>query len=222
MTILPDLSYEKDLWQKGFKYIVGIDEVGRGSWAGPLVAAGVILPHEYKIPKGLADSKLVKKEERKRLAKLIQDEALSIKIVEVSNLQINKIGVGQATQKAFRKIINSISPAPDFCLIDAFYIKYLAKKRQLPIKHGDALCASISAASIVAKVYRDDLMRKLANLYPNYGFEKHKGYGTKFHQQAILDHGFSKIHRTGYNLRFLSQEKGQTLTKATVGLKVWP
>lgn len=204
MTILPDLSYEKDLWQKGYKHVVGIDEVGRGSWAGPLVAAGVILPQNFKIPTGLADSKLVKEEERTRLAKLIQNEAISIKIVEVSHLSINKIGVGSATQTAFRKIINSITPSPDFCLIDAFSIKYLAKKKQLPIKHGDALCATIAAASIVAKVYRDDLMRRFAKNFPLYGFEKHKGYGTAAHQKAIKDNGFCQIHRTSYNLRFLS------------------
>jgi ribonuclease HII len=205
MTILPDLSFEKDLWKKGFNYIVGMDEVGRGSWAGPLVAAGVILPHKYKIPKGLADSKLVNKSLRRKLAKSILSDAVAVKIVEISNLQINKIGIGAATQTAFRKIIYSISSVPDFCLIDAFYVKYVAKKKQLPIKHGDVLCASISAASIVAKVYRDDLMRKLAEKFPLYGFEKHKGYGTMAHQMAIKKNGFCQIHRTSYNLRFLSQ-----------------
>lgn len=202
--VLPTLDFEKNLWQKGYEHVIGIDEVGRGSWAGPLVAAGVILPKHFKIPDGLADSKLVKKNLRKHLSKLIMSQAISYKIVEISNLKINKIGIGNATQETFRKIISSISPLPDYCLIDAFNIKYLAKKKQLAIIHGDALSASIAAASIIAKVYRDDLMRKFAQVYPNYGFEKHKGYGTKFHEQAILDYGFSQIHRTSYNLAFLN------------------
>lgn len=201
--LLPDLSYEKSLWQKGINYIVGMDEVGRGSWAGPLVAAGVILPVNFKIPQGLADSKLVKKNARRNLSKLIHSQALSVHIVEISHLKINQIGVGRATQMAFRKIVKNIIPSPQYCLIDAFYIKNLAKKRQLGIIHGDAICASIAAASIVAKVYRDDLMRKLSKVYPQYGFAKHKGYGTKLHQNAIKKFGFTKIHRTSYNLQFL-------------------
>lgn len=201
--ILPNMSYEKKLWQEGVNNIVGIDEVGRGSWAGPLVAAGVILPQNFKIPSGLADSKLVKKNSRRKLSKIIHKKAIAVHIIEIPNTKINRIGIGKATQEAFRKIISSITPIPDYCLIDAFYVKYIAKNRQHSIKHGDVICASIAAASIVAKVYRDDLMRKLSKLYPNYGFEKHKGYGTKLHQEAIKNFGFSQIHRTSYNLSFL-------------------
>lgn len=201
--VTPTLEIETSLWQKGYKYIVGIDEVGRGSWAGPLVAAGVILPVNFQIPDGLADSKLVKPQMRQKLSEIIKREAIATFIAEIPVRQIDKIGVGKATQEAFRQISRKISPAAQYCLIDAFYIKYFSRKKQMPVAHGDQICASISAASIVAKVYRDNLMKKLHKAYPNYGFSKHKGYGTKQHQEAIRKHGLSKIHRKSYNLSFL-------------------
>lgn len=202
--VLPTLDIEKSLWSKGYKFIIGIDEVGRGSWAGPLVVGGVILPPNFTIPKGLADSKLVPSKKREELAKIIKKTALSAATVEIQAPHIDKIGISRATQEAFRKIARIAIPAPDFHLIDAFYIKYFAKKYQMAVKDGDKVSASIAAASIVAKVYRDNLMKKLHAKYPNYGFEKHKGYGTKMHQEAIKQYGFSKIHRTSYNLQFLS------------------
>lgn len=200
---LPTLDIEYSLWQKGYKYIVGIDEVGRGSWAGPLVAAGVILPPDAKIPDGLADSKLVKHRKRNELAQIIKRLALGYYIAEVSVSQIDKIGVGAATFVAFRKIVKHISPSADFCLIDAFHIKYLNRKKQMAVKSGDKISASIAAASIIAKVYRDNLMKRLHFKFPQYGFGKHKGYGTSIHQAAIAKFGLSKIHRTSYNLNFL-------------------
>ncbi|HSX19259.1 MAG TPA: ribonuclease HII [Candidatus Saccharimonadales bacterium] len=201
--ILPTLDIENSLWHKGYKYVVGIDEVGRGSWAGPLVAAGVILPINFTIPEGLADSKLVKPQKRTILSKFILENALSSYIAEIPVKEIDKIGVGKATQEAFRQISRRIAPKAEFCLIDAFYIKYFSKKKQMAVKHGDQICASISAASIIAKVYRDNLMEKLHKTYPDYGFAKHKGYGTKVHQEAIKKYGFSKVHRRSYNLDYL-------------------
>ena len=201
--ILADLDLEKALWEKGHKLVAGIDEVGRGSWAGPLVAAGVIFPQNFTIPAKLADSKQVSKKERKRLAALIRKTAVSINIVEIPVEKINEVGIGKATQLAFRKIVASFNPKPTYCLIDAFHIKYFSKTKQLAIKHGDIKSASIAAASIVAKVYRDDLMEALSQKYPRYGFEKHKGYGTTLHQKTIKKNGFCKIHRTSYNLSFL-------------------
>lgn len=201
--IFPTLDIENSLWQKGHKYIVGIDEVGRGSWAGPLVAAGVILPQDFTIPQGLADSKLVKPQMRNKLSQIIQKSAVGFYIAEVSVGEIDKIGVGAATFVAFRKIMHTISPQADFCIVDAFHIKYLNRKKQLAVKNGDKISASIATASIVAKVYRDKLMKHLHFQFPNYGFGKHKGYGTKLHQEAIKKYGFSKIHRTSYNLDFL-------------------
>ena len=199
--VKPTLDLENSLWLKGYNSIVGIDEVGRGSWAGPLVVAGVILPKDFKIPDGLADSKLVKPQTRVKLSKVINHSALRISIVQIQPKDIDKVGVGRATHIAFRKVATALKP--DFCLIDAFYIKHLARKRQQAVKDGDKICASIAAASIVAKVYRDKLMKSISPKYPQYGFGKHKGYGTKMHQEAIRRYGFTKIHRMSYNLDFL-------------------
>ncbi len=200
---LPTLEVEKTLWNRGLEFIAGIDEVGRGSWAGPLVAAGVILPKNFKIPTGLKDSKQLNRKQREVLDISIKNSAVAYSIVEVSHEKINSVGVGAVNQIAFRKIIKNLNPQPDFTIVDAFRIKYFNKSKQMAIKFGDAKCATIAAASIIAKVYRDKLMDKLSIIYPNYGFEKHKGYGTKIHQNAILKFGFCEIHRTNYNLNFL-------------------
>lgn len=199
----PTLELENLYWQKGYKHIVGIDEVGRGSWAGPMVAAGVILPSGFQIPENLADSKLLKPRQREFLAKIVKTQSKRFAICEVSVSEIDKLGIVQATAVLFRRIAKEIRP--DFCLIDAFYIKHFPRKKQMAVKGGDKICASIAAASIIAKVYRDSLMRKLHFKYPLYGFGKNKGYGTKFHQEAIKKYGFSKIHRISYNLAYLLQ-----------------
>lgn len=204
MKIFPDLSLEKTLWRKGFHYIVGIDEVGRGSWAGPLVAAGVILPLDFKIPQGLADSKQVLPQKRIEFSKIIKKTSLAYEVVSIENKDLDKIGLTKATNYVFKQIVKRISLKPDFCLIDAFYIKYFSRKKQLAIKNGDQKSASIACASIIAKVYRDELMVKLHKVYPRYQLNKHKGYGTKIHQKAITKWGLSQIHRKSYNLQFLS------------------
>lgn len=203
--VIPTLKYERLYWSQGYQFICGIDEVGRGSWAGPLVVAGVILPQNFKIPVGLADSKQVRPAMRYKLSKYIQDTAVSFAIAQIEPRVIDKHGVGQATHKAFRKVVRSIKPKPDFCLIDALYIKHFSRKHQLAVKNGDKISASIAAASIIAKVYRDQLMENLSKSYPQYGLSAHKGYGTKAHQEAIKKHGLSKIHRASYNLNFLFQ-----------------
>lgn len=197
------LRYERFLWRSGKRYIAGIDEVGRGSWAGPVVAAAVVLPPGWRKPKNLADSKLLRPIDREKLARVIKREAVSYAIAETSVAVINREGVGRATQRAFRRAIKDLNVRPDFHLIDAFYIKYLPKKSQLPIVKGDEKCASIAAASIIAKVYRDRQMKNLSRQYPDYGFAKHKGYGTKEHQSAIKERGFSPVHRLSFDLSFL-------------------
>jgi len=202
--VLPNLKLESSLWRKGYRRIVGIDEVGRGSWAGPLVAAGVILPQDFEIPENLADSKMLKPSQRVKLERIIKQKALAVNIIEISPARINRIGLGKVSQEIFRKVARSLKPAPDFCLIDAFYIKYFSRKKQMAVKNGDKISASIAAASIVAKVYRDKLMRSLHFKYPEYGFGRHKGYGTLYHQQAIKKFGFCKIHRTSFNLDYLT------------------
>ena len=203
----PTLEIEKSFWEKDFEFVAGLDEVGRGAWAGPVVAAAVILPCNFQIPEGLADSKLLKHRERKKLAKIIYATALAYSVSQVNLPVINKKGIGEATQKAFRLAIRNLKVRPQYSLIDAFYIKHFNRKVQKPIKNGDKICASISAASIVAKVYRDELMKKLHFKYPQYGFGKHKGYGTRAHQEAIAKYGFCPLHRKSFNLQWVLDAK---------------
>lgn len=198
--VLPTLDIEKLLWEQGYVYIAGLDEVGRGCFAGPVVVGAVVFPQDVVLPEGLADSKLLKPKLREKLAEEIKKVAKSWSVAEITVTHINKKGIGKATQMAFRKSIKLLSKPPDFILIDAFYIKHLNRKRQRPIKNGDKICASISAASIIAKVYRDKLMKKLHKKFPQYGFAKHKGYGTKAHQEAIRQYGLSRIHRRSFKL----------------------
>jgi len=199
MKIPAGFDYEKRLWDQGIRLVVGIDEVGRGAWAGPVVAAAVIFPPFSEFSFEIFESKLLPPKSREKLSKKLEKVA-KIGIGEVDVPTINKIGIGKASQKAFRKAVMQVEGACDYYLIDAFYIKYWSKQNQLPIKHGDRLCASIAAASIVAKVYRDRLMKKLAGKYPQYGFEKHKGYGTMLHRQSIGKFKLSDIHRRSFNL----------------------
>ena len=201
--VLPTLNLEESLWSTGFKYICGIDEVGRGSWAGPLIVAGVILPQDFVLPEGLADSKLVKPSKRKSLSITIKQQAAGFYISQISPKIIDKIGLAKAAQMAFRQVAGRIRPSPHYVLIDAFYIRHFNRRKQQAVKDGDKVCASIAAASIIAKVHRDELMKKQHFRYPKYGFAKHKGYGTSQHQRAIRAYGFSKIHRRSFNLNYL-------------------
>ncbi len=198
--VFSDLSIEFTLWQQGFKLVCGVDEVGRGCFAGPVVAGAVLLSDECSIPDGLADSKLLKPKVRKDLVEKIKESAVAWSIGEVSVEMINQIGIGKATQMAFVQAIKKLTQVPDQILIDAFYIEGLDKNNQHPIIGGDKLCSSIAAASIIAKVYRDELMEKLDDEFPGYDFGIHKGYGTKSHQEAIKKNGLSALHRTSFNL----------------------
>lgn len=192
-------AYELKLWQEGFQRVVGLDEVGRGAWAGPVVAAAVVFPPYVDFPEPLFDSKLLTNRKRCRLAKAIEKHALSLGVATIDVSVINRVGVGRATQFAFRKALRLLGVQPDFYLIDAFYVKYLPRGKQKPIKKGDQCCASIAAASIVAKVYRDKLMRRLHFRFSQYGFGRHKGYGTQKHQRAITELGVLPIHRKNYS-----------------------
>ncbi len=212
---LPNLKEEKSLWTRGLKYVCGVDEVGRGSWAGPVVAAAVIFPTFFKpvrsriwsAPTGqdpgskkliIRDSKQLLPHQRERLDKFIRDNCLAYSIAETDVKTINREGIAKATQRAFRRCLKTIQPAPDFVLVDAFSIKYFAAKRQKAIIRGDQKSVSIAAASIVAKVYRDRLMRKLHQNDGRYRFDRHKGYGTRKHQAAIKKHGISSHHRLAF------------------------
>ncbi len=200
-VITPTLQIEKKLWNSGYYYIAGLDEVGRGSFAGSVVVGAVIFPSDIQLPDGIADSKLLKPRQREKLELSIKNQALAWSIAEVGVPTINKIGIGKATQVAFRKALRLLPVQADFVLVDAFCVKHLNRKIQKPIQNGDKICASISAASIIAKVYRDKSMKKLHKKYPCYGFAKHKGYGTKLHQAAIRKHGLTRIHRKSFNLQ---------------------
>jgi len=213
---LPDFSYEKRLWKKGFRFVVGVDEVGRGAFAGPVVVGAIIFPpisftrtkrslqiDEASKIDGINDSKLLKPRLREQLAREIKKKVLAWDVTEVGVSVINRIGIGKATAKAMRKTISDLARKgfpPDFVLVDYFYISYLrglGLKSQKAIKHGDQKSFSIAAASILAKVHRDKIMRSLARKprYKVYGWGRNKGYGTKLHQKAILKYGLTRLHR---------------------------
>lgn len=197
-------EFENSLWKKNKKYVVGIDEVGRGSWAGPLVAAAVVFPAFYLPKVNFYDSKLLTEMAREILSKIIEKESACFGIGKVEVAEINEWGLTKSTQEAYKRALKNLQVKPDHYLLDAFYIQSLSKSNQTPIIHGDYLCSSVAAASVVAKVYRDGLMRKTANLYPEYAFESNKGYGTKVHQEAILKLGLTDIHRVNYKLRIFN------------------
>jgi len=201
----PTFKEEQYLWKQGFNHIAGVDEVGRGCFAGPVVTAAVILPPTFTSLTPVNDSKVLSADIRRKLAEVIKQQALAFSISEVSVSVINKLGIAKATQQSFREAIKSLTKRPDYILIDAFYIQHLSRKNQKPIIHGDGISISIAAASIIAKVYRDELMQKLHRQYKQYDFFTNKGYGTKKHQEAIKKYGLTKLHRTSFNLaKFLS------------------
>jgi len=194
----PTFKRERELWQKGYDLVAGIDEVGRGAWAGPIVAAGVIFEKRLRI-KGLNDSKKLLAPRREKLAQIIKDKALAWTVQLVEHDVIDEIGVGKANALVIDKVINNLNPRPHYLLIDkASVTKYKIRIPWETIIKGDSLIFSIAAASILAKVYRDELMSELAKKYPEYGFERHKGYGTEFHQQMISKYDICDIHRRSY------------------------
>lgn len=202
--ILPTFTEEKILWEQGFNFVAGIDEVGRGAFAGPLVTAAVIFPKNCSFIDSdllsINDSKVLSSKKRQILSHKIKDAALSYSITEIPLNYINKYGIGKAAQLGFYKSVKTLSTFPDFCLIDAFFIKRVKKSIQKPIIKGDSLSISIAAASILAKVYRDELMEKLHPQAPMYNFSQNKGYGTKFHRDQLKIHGLSSFHRLSFDL----------------------
>lgn len=196
----PTFEFENELWQQGKTYVAGVDEVGRGCFAGPVVAAAVILPQGFTVTDKINDSKQLSPKVRKELAIIIRKHALAFSIAEVSVEVINDIGIGKAAQKAFVQAVKNLSIQPEHVLIDAFMITDLQAAQQTPIIHGDCLSVSIAAASIIAKVYRDELMEELHPKYTVYDFYSNKGYGTKKHREAIGKYGLCELHRTSFDL----------------------
>jgi ribonuclease HII len=194
----PSLKKEKQLWQKGYSLVAGIDEVGRGAWAGPIVAAGVIFAKSLRI-NDLDDSKKLSANKREKIAEIIKAKALAWTVQIVEHNIIDEIGVGKANALVIDKVINALEPRPHYLLIDkASVTKYKIRIPWETIIKGDSQVFSIAAASILAKVTRDELMLKLAKKYPRYEFDKHKGYGTALHQAIIAKYDICPIHRRSY------------------------
>jgi len=197
------LVYENKYLNLGYKYIAGIDEVGRGPLAGPVVCAAVIMPMD-DIIEGIDDSKKVSAKKRELLCKKILDKAISVKICEIQNEEIDEINILNATKKCMKMCIEGLTVKPDIILTDA--VKIDVEIEQENIIKGDYLSYTIGAASIVAKVYRDKLMEDYDKIYPEYNFKSHKGYGTKFHIQKIMEVGPCKIHRRTFIKNFWGKE----------------
>lgn len=192
-----NFDFDNEYRKQGYIYIVGIDEAGRGPLAGPVVAACVILPPSFNDPR-INDSKTLKDEELILLSQLIKENALEYQIKEVSPVDIDKLNIYQASKKAMVDALNALTKEYDIVLTDAMPLS-LHTLRQESIIKGDAKSLSIAAASILAKVYRDDLMRKLDETYPQYDFKNNKGYPTKSHLEALKTYGPIKgIHRYSY------------------------
>lgn len=186
-----NLKYEQSLYEKGYLYICGVDEAGRGPLAGPVVAAAVILKKGYR-NLDIDDSKTLSAKKREQLFDQIQKDALAISISIVDNDMIDDMNILEAARDAMEDAVSKLKISPDYILTDYMDIKY---QPHLSIKYGDRLSMSIAAASIVAKVTRDRIMIEYDKAYPNYGFKDHKGYGTKKHLEALHQYGASPIHR---------------------------
>ncbi len=186
------LSYENELYSNGVEYIAGVDEVGRGPLAGPVVTCAVILPKGLKILYA-NDSKKLSEKAREKLYDEIMEKAVEVQISVESVATIDKINILEATKLAMKKSIEQFTIKPNFVLADAVTIDIDIP--QLAIIKGDEKSMSIACASIVAKVYRDRMMKAFAEIYPEYAFEKNKGYGSEEHIQAIKKHGLTPIHR---------------------------
>jgi len=191
-------------FENGVKLICGVDEAGRGPLAGPVCAAAVILPPHAEIP-GLNDSKKLTDKKRRELYPIIMEQAIAYGIGLASHDEIDQINILQATYLAMERAIAQLSVKPELALIDGNRAKDFGLPVQTVIK-GDSLSASIAAASILAKVTRDDLMLEAAKVYPQYAFDVHKGYGTKAHYEALTAHGPSPIHRLSFLKKFYGEK----------------
>jgi ribonuclease HII len=198
--LLAHTQFESKLWSQNIEYIAGIDEVGRGAWAGPMVIGAVIFPLNFHNVEPLADSKLLTEKKRNVLSGYIKSNAIAYCVVEAPIDNINELGIGKSGQIAFLEATKKLNVKPEHVLIDAFKIKNYPETKQTAIIKGDQQSISIAAASIIAKVYRDALMRDLHNSIPEYNFKKNVGYGTKEHRESIARIGLSDHHRKSFNL----------------------
>jgi ribonuclease HII len=186
--------YEKQAFSAGYRFVAGVDEVGRGCLAGPVVAAACILDTSKPLPKGLNDSKQLTKQQREQIAAKLKKRCLAFAVGQVEAEEIDEINILQASIKAMLIAISSLEPSPDFLLVDALTLKQ-SPLPQLGIIKGDAISASIAAASVLAKTYRDELMRSYHEKYPDYGFHENVGYGTSTHLEGLRKSGPCPLHR---------------------------
>ncbi|MEA2064888.1 MAG: ribonuclease HII [Patescibacteria group bacterium] len=199
----PNFNNEIELLEQGYAAITGIDEVGRGAWAGPIVAAAVILSPKNNI-QGLNDSKMLSAKQRERLYDIIMEKAVGCSVGIVSNKTIDEINIGEANLEAVNKAIAHLKATvkkSDYLLIDFLINKKIIILDNVPyrlVKHGDKKIVSIAAASIIAKVARDRMMVDYNKEFPEYGFERHKGYGTFLHRQMIAKYGICDLHRKSF------------------------
>jgi ribonuclease HII len=195
------LTREAALAEGGFSRVAGIDEAGRGAWAGPLVAAAVVLPscdaEELAALAGVRDSKLLNPAQREVACAAVLAVAEDVGVGWVNADEIDVLGLTAGNELAMCRAVRALRQPPDHVLVDAFRLRSLGVP-QLPVIRGDRLCLSIAAASVVAKVYRDRWLAGLAIDFPAYGFDRHRGYGVAVHQQAIAEHGTLEIHRHSY------------------------
>ena len=203
-----DLSIEQQFHQQGFHYVCGIDEAGRGPLAGPVYAAAVILPDDCQID-GLDDSKKLTEKKREALFPIIKEKALAVGIGFASAQEVDDINVLNATFLAMKRATEQLSLTPDMALIDGNLKPKMEICPEEPVIKGDAKSLSIAAASVLAKVSRDHFMLEQAKLYPEYMFQKHKGYGTKLHYERIEAYGICPIHRKSFLKKLLGESNGQ-------------
>jgi ribonuclease HII len=202
MVDAPTLRHERALRRRGYRLIAGLDEAGRGAWAGPVVAAAVVLPDwplarlRAALP-GLNDSKLLSPARREALRARILDVAVAASVAGAGPQEIDTVGIVHATRRAMQRALAGLGAAPDALLIDALPLPDIALPQDV-FDHADARSCSVAAASILAKCARDAFLARLDAAYPGYGFAQHKGYGTRVHAAALYDLGISPVHRVSF------------------------
>ena len=199
---MPDLELESGLWARGFPRVAGVDEAGRGPLAGPVVVAAVVLPRDWRPDVPLDDSKRMSPEAREVAYLVVRRDALDWRMTAVQPVEIDRLNILGATLEGMRRVVERLRPPPDYVLVDGDRLPPLTVPGEAVVK-GDQRSLSIAAASVLAKVARDRIMGVYAARYPQWGFERHKGYGTVMHREAIARHGRSPIHRNSFKVRGL-------------------
>jgi ribonuclease HII len=198
VPLTPDEVFECEAWARGFRRIAGLDEVGCGPLAGPVVAAAVILPRRCRTLLGLRDSKRLNERQREAFYELIREVAFGFGVGIVDEKIIDSVNIRQAARRAMQQALLQLSPPPDFLILDAIRLPEVAIEQRMVIK-GDGLCMSIAAASVLAKVTRDRLMAEAHRRFPQYGFLTHKGYATAEHLRSLRRYGPCSLHRRSFS-----------------------